>query len=80
MLNRQAIASMHRLIAPHIRRTPVIDIRLDGLDRPVTLKLECLQVTGSFKARGAFANMMGLEPPADMDGRVRMPAEQGRGA
>jgi predicted AlkP superfamily phosphohydrolase/phosphomutase len=24
--------------------------------------------------------MMGLEPPADMDGRVRMPAEQGRGA
>ena len=64
MLNRQAIASMHRLIAPHIRRTPVIDIRLEGLDRPVTLKLECLQVTGSFKARGAFANMVGLEPPA----------------
>jgi threonine dehydratase len=61
MLNRQEIASMHRLIAPYIRRTPVIDIRLDGLDRPVTLKLECLQVTGSFKARGAFANMVGLE-------------------
>ena len=54
---------MHRLIAPHIRRTPVIDIHLDGLQRPVTLKLECLQVTGSFKARGAYANMVGLEPP-----------------
>src|SRR5262245_16801274 len=64
MLNRQAIASMHRLIAPYIRRTPVIDIRLEGMDRPVTLKLECLQITGSFKARGAFANMVGLEPPA----------------
>ena len=46
MLNRQAIASMHRLIAPYIRRTPVIDIRLPGMDRPVTLKLECLQITG----------------------------------
>ena len=63
MLNRQSIAAMHRLIAPHIRRTPVIDIHLDGLQRPVTLKLECLQVTGSFKARGAYANMVGLEPP-----------------
>ena len=64
MLNRQAIASMHRLIAPYIRRTPVIDIRLPGMDRPVTLKLECLQITGLPKARGAFANMVGLEPPA----------------
>ena len=63
MLNRQSIAAMHRLIAPHIRRTPVIDLPLDGLQRPVTLKLECLQVTGSFKARGAYANMVGLEPP-----------------
>ena len=61
MLNRQAIASMHRLIAPYIRRTPVIDIRLPGMDRPVTLKLECLQITG--RAR-RFANMVGLEPPA----------------
>jgi threonine dehydratase len=35
-----------------VRYTPVIRIRLDD-GRPVTLKLEHLQVTGSFKARGA---------------------------
>jgi threonine dehydratase len=26
--------------------------------RPVALKLECLQYSGSFKARGAFANLL----------------------
>lgn len=41
----------HRL-AGTIRRTPVIQIVLDD-GRPVTLKLEHLQHTGSFKARGA---------------------------
>ena len=35
-----------------VRRTPVITIALDD-GRPVTLKLEHLQATGSFKARGA---------------------------
>ncbi|HUG86662.1 MAG TPA: pyridoxal-phosphate dependent enzyme [Euzebya sp.] len=35
-----------------VRRTPVITLTLDD-GRPVTLKLEHLQATGSFKARGA---------------------------
>lgn len=52
-------------IAPHIRRTPVI--RLDpadtGLAVPVTLKLEQLQVTGSFKPRGAFNRILSAEVP-----------------
>lgn len=38
-------------IAPFIRRTPVIRVELGG--KWVWLKLEQLQVTGSFKARGA---------------------------
>lgn len=39
-------------IAGHARRTPVLAITIDG--RPVTLKLEFLQVSGSFKFRGAL--------------------------
>lgn len=39
-------------IEPHIRRTPVLAATVDG--RQLTLKLEHLQLTGSFKIRGAL--------------------------
>jgi len=45
---RQAAARL----ASRARRTPVFTARIDG--RPVTLKLEFMQVTGAFKFRGAF--------------------------
>ena len=60
-ITRDAIAAAERLIRPHIRRTPVIGIdRADfGLDPgPLLFKLEFLQHTGSFKPRGAFANLL----------------------
>ena len=58
-VNRARIAEIEKLIRPHVRRTPVIEA--DGL----TLKLELLQHSGSFKARGAFANLLTREvPPA----------------
>lgn len=52
-----------RRIAPHIRRTPVLSTVLDG--RPLTLKLEQLQVTGSFKLRGAL-NALLVEPASQV--------------
>src|SRR5690349_24888953 len=54
-VNRARIAEIEKLIRPHVRRTPVIEA--DGL----TLKLELLQHSGSFKARGAFANLLTRE-------------------
>src|SRR5260370_33919508 len=39
-------------ISPYIRRTPVLRATVNG--RPVAFKLEFLQVTGSFKIRGAL--------------------------
>lgn len=53
-----------RAIAPHVVRTPLLrSPRLDALaGAPVWLKAECLQVTGSFKARGAFNAMLALAP------------------
>jgi len=61
LVNRQAILSIDALIRPYLRRTPVI--RADRADLglppgPLVLKLEHLQHTGSFKARGAFANLL----------------------
>ena len=66
-ITRDAIAATERLIRPHIRRTPVIRIdRADfGLDPgPLLFKLEFLQHTGSFKPRGAFANLLIRDVPA----------------
>lgn len=55
-----AIVQAAQRISSKLRRTPMIDVasRDFGLDcEPVALKLELLQHTGSFKARGAFASL-----------------------
>ncbi|MEO8106087.1 MAG: pyridoxal-phosphate dependent enzyme [Actinomycetes bacterium] len=47
-------------IRPLIRRTPCIDVHVSAPEwsGPVTLKLESLQVTGSFKPRGAVNSLL----------------------
>jgi threonine dehydratase len=61
VITRARIAETEKLIRPFIRRTPLLAI--DGSDvglppTPVLLKLELFQHSGSFKARGAFANLL----------------------
>lgn len=56
-LSRSTIEATARRIAPHVRKTPVIETFIDGIEPAVVLKLELLQHAGSFKARGAFANL-----------------------
>jgi threonine dehydratase len=65
-VNPQAIARCEKIIRPYIRRTPVIE--LDGSEfglpaTALTLKLELFQHSGSFKARGAFANLLTRDVP-----------------
>src|SRR5262245_11540823 len=58
--DRAAIRETEALIRPWVRRTPVLELRGEdfGLGPfPLFLKLELLQAAGSFKARGAFANL-----------------------
>ncbi|MCA1781068.1 MAG: threonine/serine dehydratase [Dermatophilaceae bacterium] len=43
------------VIAGHLEPTPLIRLRLSGIDRPLWAKLETVQPTGSFKVRGALA-------------------------
>ena len=66
MIGTSDIQAAERLIRPHIRRTPVL--ACNGVDfglasQPITLKLELLQHAGSFKARGAFTNLLTREIP-----------------
>ena len=67
-LSRERIEATERGIRPYIRRTPIVEV--DGTDFglggvTIVFKLELLQHAGSFKARGAFTNMLTRDvPPA----------------
>lgn len=65
-VTRPAIRAAADLIRPHVRRTPVLEVDLADLGgpaHPLALKLECLQHSGSFKARGAFTNLLTSDVP-----------------
>ena len=66
-VGREQIAAVLPVIRPYVRRTPVVEV--DGRDFGLTgvtlvLKLELVQQAGSFKARGAFANLLLRKVPA----------------
>jgi threonine dehydratase len=66
-ITSEGIENAERLIRPHIRRTPVIEtLGSDfGLDSSTLIfKLEVCQHGGSFKARGAFANLLARAIPS----------------
>lgn len=65
MKNR--IQQTEKVIRPYIRRTPILEV--DGADFgldsiKIVFKLELFQHSGSFKARGAFTNILTREVPA----------------
>jgi threonine dehydratase len=62
----ERISRTEALIRPHVRRTPVLSVNMVDFGHaafPVRLKLECLQHSGSFKARGAFSNLLQRDVP-----------------
>ncbi len=62
----ERIAAAHERIASYIRRTPIIAVDSQDFGLPagsLVMKLELLQHAGSFKARGAFANLLLREIP-----------------
>ena len=66
LINHARVVEVETLIRPHIRRTPVLEISAAdfGLDSiSLTFKLEFLQHAGSFKARGAFTNLLTRKVP-----------------
>jgi threonine dehydratase len=67
-IDRQGIARVYEIIRPHVRPTPILTVDASDAGWPsgaVTFKLEQLQYAGSFKTRGAFANLLTRAlPPA----------------
>ncbi|WP_281955230.1 threonine/serine dehydratase [Pseudophaeobacter arcticus] len=51
-------------IAGHIQITPVMQTMGFGLGYPIEMKMEHMQHTGSFKARGAFNTLLSQDVPA----------------
>jgi threonine dehydratase len=65
-ITRERIAKIEPVIRPYIRRTPTIAVDLADFGLParkIRLKLEYLQHSGSFKARGVFANLLTRQVP-----------------
>lgn len=66
-VDQERIAATDEIIGRYIRRTPTLAVEGDdfGIDIPALwLKLELLQHSGSFKTRGAFANLLMREVPS----------------
>lgn len=67
MIDRERIAATAELIRPHVRPTPVLEVDSADFGTPgftLVLKLEAFQHAGSFKTRGAFANLLRRPVPA----------------
>ena len=74
MIDIHDIETARERIAGRIRRTPVTPLAQMksplAIRARITLKLECLQVTGSFKARGAMNRLLGTPAEAGANGIV----------
>jgi threonine dehydratase len=65
-VTRDRIAATYDIIRPHVRQTPLVEVASSdfGLPSfPLRLKLEFMQHSGSFKLRGAFANLLTRDVP-----------------
>nr|MDT0665689.1 pyridoxal-phosphate dependent enzyme [Micromonospora sp. DSM 115978] len=71
-VTRELLEKVYDFVRPYVRRTPVVTVDRAVFDLPpgpdgartMMLKLEQLQHSGSFKARGAFANLLLRDVPA----------------
>ena len=59
MVNPQQISTAWDQIRPHVLRTPVVQTDVFGV--PLSFKLEHMQHTGSFKARGAMNSLLSMD-------------------
>ena len=61
MINLKKIKHAHKAISPYINRTPLVLSNYLSKNRIVKLKLESLQITNSFKLRGATNKLLSLD-------------------
>lgn len=71
-MNIDMIEAAASRMAGYVRRTPFLNAPLldKAVGRRVFVKAECLQVTGSFKARGGWSAVSALDPQARARGVI----------
>ena len=71
-MNLSMIEAAAARLAGHVRRTPLLHAPLldRAAGRRIFVKAECLQITGSFKARGGWAAVSALDPQARARGVI----------
>jgi threonine dehydratase len=65
-IDQTAIAATEQRIRPYVRQTPLIEVDRADFELSagrLSFKLELFQHTGSFKPRGAFANLLSRDIP-----------------
>ena len=70
MITLQKIQEAHKRIAPFINYTPLIHSKYLSNNSKVKLKLESLQITGSFKLRGATNKLLSLNEDQKQKGVI----------
>lgn len=78
MISRSDVLDAQTRIAGYVRRTPMIDV--GSASHPLWLKLEYLQHTGVFKARGAFNRILAAQENGQLDQSVGIVAASGGNA
>ena len=70
MITLQKIQEAHKRIAPFVNYTPLIHSKYLSNNSKVKLKLESLQITGSFKLRGATNKLLSLNEDQKQKGVI----------
>ena len=78
MISRSDVEAARERIAGHVRITPVLAVDRDEFDG--FFKLEMVQHTGSFKARGAFNRLLRAQSAGELDPAVGIVVASGGNA
>lgn len=65
MIDRDDVEAAADRLGRRVRRTPAVVLEAEPFGHPLALKLELLQHTGSFKARGMLNRLLAAAPPPD---------------
>lgn len=80
MIQRSDVDEAHDRVRGHVRTTPVLEVEREVFGVRSYFKLEHLQHTGSFKARGAFNRILAAREKGLLDPRVGIVVASGGNA
>jgi threonine dehydratase len=80
VIRRSDVEAARERIRAHVRHTPVLELGRGELAGELLFKLEFLQHTGTFKARGAFNRVLAAQASGQLDPRVGIVVASGGNA